>query len=218
MYSRPHKGQRFALFRLATRAGTLDHNDKATLNAIHDNLAELKDEFHLHAELEEKFIHPLLYERVPGAAKDVELDHRNMHIMLDELVNHFNGIMGRSNTFEKIDELCLEFYLALNRFISFYLAHIDKEEESIQPALYIVCTKEELGSTFSKLVANQTPQELMYNLSINIPAQTIGELTERFKMAKSSMPPAAFKAACELAQSLLDPKTWATLKLHVGIE
>jgi hypothetical protein len=216
--SRIHKGQRFALFKLSIQAGTLDHENKAALNAIRDDLAELKRDFHLHAELEEKFIHPFLYERVPGAAKEIELDHQKMHIMIDELVSHFNGIMGRPNTFEKIGELCLEFYLALNRFISFYLAHIDKEDERIQPTLWVVCTNEELGATFSKMVASQSPQELMYNLSIMIPALNIEELTGRIAMAKSSMSPTAFKEVCELAQSLLDPQTWSTLKLRVGIE
>lgn len=56
--------------------------------------------------------------------------------MFDELVNHFDGILGKPMEFDKLGELCLEFYRALNRFISFYLGHINKEEEYIQPAIW----------------------------------------------------------------------------------
>jgi iron-sulfur cluster repair protein YtfE (RIC family) len=144
MYAGIHKGQRSALFQLSTRAGVLDNNDKKDFQAFRNDLAAMRDEIKEHIKNEETYVHPFLIERVPGAAQDLEDDHRDTERMLDELVNHFDGIMGKSIEFDKLFELGLEFYRALNRFITHYLVHINKEEEYIQPALWFVCTGDEL--------------------------------------------------------------------------
>lgn len=87
-----------------------------------------------YAALEEKFIHPLLSDRVPGGARKPEENHRIMHQRFDDLVTHVDGIRAKSD-FEKRRELALEFYRAWNRFLSFYFVHINREEEQAQPAL-----------------------------------------------------------------------------------
>jgi hypothetical protein len=218
MYAGIHKGQRLALFRLSMRAGALDHNDKKDFKAFHNDLAELRDEFRHHVKHEESIIHPFLIERVPGAARDLEDDHKNIERMFDELVNHFDGIMSKPIVFDKLGELCLEFYRALNRFISFYLVHINKEEEYIQPALWAVCTEDELWMALSRILASLSPQEAMQDLSMILLADNIDGLVELYLVAKGSISPDGFKAACDLAQRLLSPLVWGSLKSHIGVE
>jgi len=60
---------------------------------------------------EETIIHPFLVERVSGAAKDLEDNHKNIERMFDELVNHFDGIMSKPIVFDELGER-LEFYRA----------------------------------------------------------------------------------------------------------
>ena len=110
------------------------------------------------------YVHPFLIERVPGAAEDLEDDHRIIERMFNELVDHFDGIIGKSIEFDKLGDLCLEFYRAMNRFISFYPVHINKEEEYTQPALWSVCTEDELGTTMGRILASLNLQEAMYDL------------------------------------------------------
>jgi hypothetical protein len=78
MYAGIHKGQRMALFQLSMRAGALDHNDMKEFKDFRNDLAGLRNEFRNHVKHEETYVHPFLFERVPGAAKDLEDDHRNI--------------------------------------------------------------------------------------------------------------------------------------------
>jgi hypothetical protein len=215
MYAGIHKGQRLALFRLSIRAGALDHNTKKDIKAYGDDLAELRNEFRLHVKHEEGYVHPFLVERVPGAAKDLEDDHKIVERMFDELVNHFDGILGRSNDFNKLGELCLEFYRALNRFIAFYLVHINKEEEYVQPALWAVCTEDELRMILGRILASLSPKDAMQDLNMIIPADNVDGLAELYLVAKDSIPLEGFKAACDLAQNLLSPQVWDSLKSRI---
>jgi len=218
IYSGIHKGQRLALYRLAMRVGVLDHADKVAVEAFRGDIADLREEFYLHAEHEEKQLHPFMQDRVPGMAKDLEDDHRNMHIMFDDLVSHFDGIADRVDSFEKKDELCLEYYRAVNRFIAFYLAHIDKEEEKVQPALWAVCTPEELGAAFADILASQTPKEAQLNLTIMFSAMNIGELTNLMMAAKRAVTPQMLSAVRDVAQKTLAPQTWNALRSRAGLD
>jgi len=69
LYSSIHKGQRTRFFKIAMTAGTIDYNDRNALEKFHEELRAFKEEMRVHASLEEKFIHPLLSNRVPGGAR-----------------------------------------------------------------------------------------------------------------------------------------------------
>ena len=131
LYGGPHKGQRLRFFMISKASGTLDVNDQNAVAALESELASFRDNMFLHANIEEKFIHPLLSERVPGGADKLNEDHRIMHKQFDELVGCLGEIKKKPR-----DELSLEFYLAWNRFISFYFNHIDYEEEHVMPMLW----------------------------------------------------------------------------------
>ncbi len=126
LYTGPHKGQRLRFFTISKSCGTLNVSDQNAITALEGELASFRDNMYLHADIEEKFIHPLLSQRVPGGADRLNEDHRMMHRQFDELVACFGEIKKKPR-----EELSLEFYLAWNRFISFYLNHIDYEEEHV---------------------------------------------------------------------------------------
>ncbi|MDD1752881.1 MAG: hypothetical protein LUQ38_07320, partial [Methanotrichaceae archaeon] len=109
-------------------------------------------------------------------------------------------------------------YRALNRFITHYLVHINKEEEYIQPALWFVCTGDELWTAMGRILASLSPQEAMQELSLIIPADNVDGLAELYLVAKDAIPPEGYKAACDLAQRLLNPPVWDSLKSRIGVE
>ena len=218
MYAGIHKGQRLALFQLSMRACALDNNDRKDFKAFRNDLSALRDEVREHIKHEETYVHPFLRERVPGAAQDLEDDHRDTERMFDELVNDFDCILNKPIEFDKLFELWLEFYRDLNRFICHYLVHIKKEEEYIQPTLWFVCTGDELWTALSRILASLSPQEAMQDLSIIIPADNIDGLVELYLVAKDAISSEGFKAACDLAQHLLSPTIWNSLKSSIGVE
>jgi hemerythrin-like domain-containing protein len=192
---------------ISKAAGTLNVNDENALNALEGELVSFRDNMYLHANIEEKFIHPLLSERVPGGADKLNEDHRIMHRQFDELVACFGEIKKKPR-----DEVSLEFYLAWNRFTAFYLNHIDYEEEYVMPALWKLSTSDELGEVFKKAMTGQTPKELMENLGMMLPAMSQAERAMLLNQGRATMPPEAFQAVLKLAERVLAPEDWASLK------
>jgi hemerythrin-like domain-containing protein len=212
LYTSVHKGQRARFSTISRAAGVLNTNDQNALSALESELASFRDHMYLHANLEEKFIHPLLSERIPGGANKLNEDHRIMHRQFDDLLACFAKMKKKPTDFEKREELSLEFYLAWSRFTSFYLNHIDYEEEYVMPALWKLCTNDELSNTFRQIMAAQTPKELMDSLGMMLPALNPTERAMILNMGRATMPPEAFQAALKLAEQVLTHEEWATLK------
>ena len=105
LYSSVHKGQRLVFFKISSEAGTIDYADEKTVENLYRKLEAFREHMALHAKLEEKFIHPLLSERVPGGARRLEEDHRIMHQRLNELVTHFENVKSKPMDFEKHNEI-----------------------------------------------------------------------------------------------------------------
>jgi hemerythrin-like domain-containing protein len=211
LYTSTHKGQRLKFSEISNAAGTLNINDQNKLNSLEVALVSFRDHMYKHASLEEKFIHPLLAERVPGGADRLE-DHRVMHEQFENIVACFGELKKKLTDFEQRDELSLEFYRAWSRFISFYLDHIDFEEDHVMPLLWKLCTHDELAGRFRQIVTDLTPNQLMYNLEIILPALNPAERFITLKMGQTTMPTEAFQAVLNVAERVLSPEDWASLK------
>jgi hemerythrin-like domain-containing protein len=212
LYTSTHKGQRLKFSEISNAAGTLNINDQNKLNSLEVALVSFRDHMYKHASLEEKFIHPLLAERVPGGADRLEEDHRVMHKQFENIVACFGELKKKLTDFEQRDELSLEFYRAWSRFISFYLDHIDFEEDHVMPLLWKLCTDDELAGRFRQIVTDLTPNQLMYNLEIILPALNPAERFMTLKMGQTTMPTEAFQAVLNVAERVLSPEDWVSLK------
>lgn len=211
-YTGAHKGQRAEFSKISMAAGTLNTNDQNAISALEEELGMFREKMYLHARLEEKFIHPLLSTRIPGGADRLNADHKIMHKQLDELLTCFGEIKKKPADFEKSEDLSLEFYRAWARFTIFYLNHIDYEEENVMPSLWKLCTNDELFETFKKVLADQTPKELMDNLKFMLPAINTKERVLILTAGRATMPPEAFQAAIKIAEQVLAPQDLASLK------
>ena len=101
LYTFVHKGQRARFSMISKAAGTLDANDQNALVSLENEILTFKEHMFRHAELEEKFIHPILSERVPGGANRLNEDHKIMHRQFDDLVACFGEIKKKQTDFEK---------------------------------------------------------------------------------------------------------------------
>ncbi len=117
------------------QTGTLDFTNQKAVIPLYSEVKSMREQIRLHVRGEEQFVHPILKERLPSEVRKLEEDHRSIDQQFDELIVNLDAIKATSVDFEKRREMVLEFYRALNRFTSFYLVHINKEEELIQPAL-----------------------------------------------------------------------------------
>jgi hypothetical protein len=135
-----------------------------------------------------------------------------MHRQFDELIACFGEMKKKPNDFERREELSLEFYLAWSRFISFYFNHIDYEEENVMSSLSTLCTNDELANTFKQILSDQTPKELMDNLAMMLPAMNPTERAMILSQGRTTMPLEAFQAVLKLAEHVLTPEDWSSLK------
>ncbi len=217
LYRDMHKGQRSRFFNILVQAGTMDHADLKVLDAMYNELCSFREHMRLHAHLEEKFIHTVLSQRVPGGAKQLEEDHLVIRQEFDDMIAHFDGIRAQLPDFEKLGELALEFYRAWSRFISFYFMHIDREEEQIMPVLWKLCTVEELAETHKLMITDQKSEELVEDFEMIFPNANPQERVEILGTLRVLMSSEAYQEFLKLAERLLAPNDWANLKTELGL-
>jgi hypothetical protein len=216
VYTLIHKGLRARLFKVSTKAGTLDYTNEGALNALYEELQAVGTQMRLHHDWEERAIHPLLADDVPGGAEHLEAAHREAHHRFDFLTAHLDKTRKQA-TAEKKQALGLEFYLALNRFIIFFLEHLDDEEERAQPALWNLSTTKELVAAAERPL-NASPEQWKANLVMVIAAANMAELTDLFVKIKARTPAGAFQNTVNLAERILDAHDWEILKSRIGID
>src|SRR5665647_138849 len=217
LYTAIHKGHRRRLCEMSVRAGRLDYTDQTALDALSEELKGVAKILRLHTAHEERFIHPLLFDRVPGGAEKLRDDHRVINHMIELLLAHFETIKVKEAASKMRQTLGLEFYLAFNRFIAFYLPHINEEEENAQLLLWRLCSDEELLAAQEGIVASQMPDEATESLKMMIPALSQDEVANLLGMAKKSTPPQTFQSITTLAQRLLGAEEWAAIKKRLEI-
>ncbi len=189
LYIDAHKGQRLKFSMISKAAGTLDINNQEALTSLENEIISFREHMFLHASTEEKFIHPMLSERVPGGANRLNEDHRIMHRQFDELLASLEEMKKKPMDFEKLQEIAQEFYLAWNRFMSFYLSHIDYEEEYAMPTLRKLCKYDELADARGKILGGQEPTSMMYSLEMILPALSPNERFFVFSQGLKNVPP-----------------------------
>jgi hemerythrin-like domain-containing protein len=216
LYRDMHKGQRCRFFNILAQAGTIDYADSKALDALHDELHSFREHMRLHAHLEEKFIHTVLSQRVPGGAKQLEDDHRVISQEFDDILAHFDRIRAQSLDFEKRAELALEFYRSWSRFIAFYFMHINREEEQIMPALWKLCTVEELAETHKLMITDQKWEELVEDFEMILPSANLQERVEILGTLRVLMSSQEHQEFLKLAKRLLAPNDWTDLKTQLA--
>ncbi len=217
LYRDIHKGQRRRFFNILTQAGIFDYDDPKDLDSLYNELHSFREHMRLHAHLEEQFIHTILSQRVPGGAKQLEEDHRVIRQEFDDLIAHFEGIRAKPVDFEKRGELALEFYRAWSRFIAFYFIHINREEEHVMPALWKLCTVEELAETHKLMITSQKHEELVEDFKMILPSANRRERVEILGALRILMSPEEYQGFVKLAEHLLEPNDWKSLRTELGL-
>jgi hemerythrin-like domain-containing protein len=217
-YTPIHKGIRNKLFEVSAKAGRIDYADPAALNGFYDEFSSLVASIRNHHTMEEDFFHPFLAERVPGGAEKLEEEHKTVEHLMNNLLANLERIRSKSAKFEKCRELGLEFYLAFNRFIAFFLGHIDGEEEYYDPLLRNICTIEELENAEISLIRSQKPEEGLQNLTMMLAAASVDDLAGIVARARAALPPEVMQGGFQLAESMLNAQDFAALKAKLGVK
>lgn len=210
-YTPIHKGQRRWLFDFAKQMGRSDLSSRSDVEALLNGLGYFREHIKEHAELEERFIHPRLGEVVPGCPRAIESDHKAIHADLEDLLRSLESIRSLPEGHATLPQLGQELYLATNRFVSFYLGHIDYEEDHVQNILLNASTADELLATFKSIMAAQSPQQLSGNLRLMMQGINDKEALELLSTAKGMLPIQAFEGVLAEAERAMEPERWSRL-------
>jgi len=211
IYTPIHKGLRRSLSLLAINAGKLDHNDENALNALYNAISEQARLVDVHHTLEERFTHPMLDARVPGGAELLEEERRTLKHRLDNLTNFAARLRAASDNEERQD-LGLECYLALNRFISLFWSHLDREEEQAQPTLWRFYSDEELVTMWNQLLAAQSTADTKANLELIFAASNLSDIVDAFRHVDVKALPQDHPNALKVAEQTFNANEWGALK------
>jgi hypothetical protein len=211
LYKNIHKGQRLEMSRISELAGRAEQEDHEGLVRLNVRMAAFRDELRNHAHMEELYVHPLLAQRVPGGARKLEEDHALMHQQMDDLTAMMGRVTRSGDSSAEGQAQLHELYLAWNRFVAFYLEHIDSEEEKAQTELWRLCTDTEVRGIFGQIVQSETPEQLATDLGMMLPALSRGDRLDMVRpMGDPS--PEMLRLFSETAQRVLSAEDYSDLK------
>jgi hypothetical protein len=202
IYRDVHKGIRARLARLLDDASRTDFANDAALANLQGELDQAFGLLQSHADLEERFLAPLIKAAAPAVARGLDSEHADQ-------VGRIAGLRAQLAAVDPGDERAPQqghaFVVALSRFQGELLLHMADEEESAQPALWVALDDAELGHVHGAMVASIPPPEKARALAWMLPAMNAPDRAALLSNLRSSAPAAAFEPILDLALRVLSP-------------
>ncbi len=139
LFTLPHKALRAYFGRTAAALGSLDIDDETLVKAAQLDLHQLVDTLEAHGHHEDEFILPLLDRHLPDVGSRQRADHAELTSSLDDLRRQVDAFAAAPAAGAH-----LSLYRHLRRTEAANQAHLDHEETSVMPALWVVSPEAEL--------------------------------------------------------------------------
>jgi len=207
VYTHVHKGIRVLLFDTVATVGRTDFGREAELPAAIATIRRTLRLTRLHAEHEDREIHPLLHELAPEVAADLEATHDRF----DGIEREIEGCLGRMEgaTPELSISLGRRVHEILGGLVADHLEHMALEESRANRVLWANLTDAELLAVQERVMAAIGSEEMAEWVELMIPA---GNLTERAGLVaalQAVMPAEAFDALTAPGRALLGEAGWS---------
>lgn len=214
MYGPIHKGLRHALARMLSRLGTAAPNEPgADPKLIHD-LEELLDVCESHLAHEDRFIHPAIERRRPGATESLAVGHREHEAAVAELRRLISALRAAPDQAPALRRL----YLRFAAFVAENLIHMAEEEEVTQPLLDELFTPEEQRAIQEELVQSMSPDEALASQRLMVPAVSRRERVAVLAGPRAGVSEETFLMILSELRSALTDADWYELIKDLGLE
>jgi len=161
LFTMIHKGLRHALLELNVQAGRIDYGDPAAVAELARAWQRARGALGGHSRHEDDHIWPLLSTRSPGEADHLYVEHEEIHAFEAKMDEHLRHLAAMSDDAQR-RMLGLEFYRSMQRFTALCLTHFDKEERSVLPRLWALCSDEELRDALASIMKEIDEDERAY--------------------------------------------------------
>jgi hypothetical protein len=215
LYRDIHKGIRAELFAITATAGSLDPADRPDRSALAAHIDQMTWVLEIHAHHEDEFIDPILRERFPALAIEVETDHTTLEARFAWLAALAHDLVDAPDVDAR--RIAHLLYLELSGFTSRYLRHQLLEEAEIMPALDRLLGPEGSGALHGAIVGSIAPDALARSLAFMLPAMNPADRLEMLGGIRMAAPPEAFDGVVGLARSVLEPRLYDQLATGLGL-
>lgn len=205
-YTVVHKALRKRLFEAVVLAGTTDYADPEDLAKFTKTVAEIVTTLREHADHEDEFLHPIIAEVLPEAARSLHAEHVEHNRALDEVERAFG--MAASDRTSASAHLA---YRALARFTAHFLEHIE-EEEAGQPRVWELAGEARFAAGMTAFKRSRTLEQTLAGWAYMLPAMNAAERADMFRALKGGATAAVFEAALRLGEQVLDARSYDALK------
>lgn len=220
-----HKAIRSMIYELGKDLQTTDFTDEAATEAIvsrlnHDlssaSSACILCLLHEHAGNEDQRVFPEVRAFEPEMVDTLMQEHM-------QIVRKIAGVWKIANELKALKnrEQRIEMGEKLNRnadeLFSFYLTHLNREEETILPVTLKHFTDEQLAAMRANVEKNTPPERYAEWLRWMFPSLNINELTGMFVGLKKGAPAAVFESMSSIAEKALGEVRWNAVKARAGL-
>lgn len=208
LYRIMHKAMRRDLFEVSSLIGSTDFTDVDAVEELGERFAGLVTSLGHHAEMEDEVLHPLARQHGLSALANVEEEHAVLDAELVELETLMAGF-AESPGEGRWDE-ANEFYLRFNRYVSSYLAHADREETELMPALAVALDGAELARIAQSDVAGPVDM-LVEAMGSMLPLFNVEDRRQLLADVAVGLSESEYGRVAVAAQAAIGSREWAKL-------
>jgi hypothetical protein len=215
MYRDIHKGIRNGLFGVTLAAGQVDPHDPVAVRGVADRWTAMVELLVGHAEHEDVFVQPVIERFAPAYAEEIAVAHPRLEAQMAEL--EVLADRAADSCPEQARLLTHRLYLGLASFTAEYLQHQEFEEFEVMVMLSQYLAPEELRAIDNAIVASIPPEQMAKSAAYMLPAMNIEDQTDLYAGARGGVPPEVFQGMLMLAESVLEPERYQTLRTRLGV-
>jgi Hemerythrin HHE cation binding domain len=168
-----------------------------------------------HANDENNHIFSIMKSHVPELVTTLLREHEEIEKEMEGISNFSKDLRNIAIRQERIARGVV-LNKKLNEFFAYYIAHMNREEETILPATQTYLTDEQQASIRAKITMSLPPDRAPVLLGWIAKSLNINEAETLLKALKGTLPPPAFDNILQVAQNALGPERWEQLRVRLG--
>jgi hypothetical protein len=220
-----HKAIRSMIYDLGGRLQRVDFADPTASSAV---LADLQHNFgsavsstcvlcllHTHAGTEETDVFPSMKSFDPVLIRGLIDEHQEISLRLVAISKRADELAAVGPAEQRI-AFGIQINREVNEFFAYYLAHMNREEVTIVPAMKEYFTDQEMRAMQGAIIGAMPPERLAGYLRWMLPALNLVELSSLLGGLKHGAPPQVFQFVTGIGVANVDPNRWAAVRERVG--
>lgn len=215
IYASIHKGLRACFAHTLVLAGRLDWSDSEEVQTVTQEVLDLLTFCAKHLEKENRFVHPAMEARRPGACASALADH--VHHEADIAVLRELVLTLRLLPALRREAAARELYRRLSVFITENLEHMAHEEREHNRVLWETHSDDEIRAIEHAIVSSLPPEEAQLSLRWMLTAMSAGERAGFLADMRAHAPAEAFAGVLGMVRPLLGERDRLKLDNALGL-